>query len=433
MVEYVQADREERFFIGGFYGILLIMILYNVSLFVAIRERVYVMYVLYALTYGFYQWIVDGLYFEVFSAVVPYRTWFMQTTGFVFLAFAVLFARDFLRTRTYLPRFDRVLLVSLVTALLLAAASPLAGRNLYVVTRIGWLFMVAFSVTSLVAAVVVYRAGYKPAGIYVVAASGMIAGFVVRMLRVAEVIPYQQFLEDSVKLGFLWELSFLSVALANRIREYRAERERERHRIRSQISRDLHDEVGSDLSSIALGMEMIAASAGRRSRHWEDLTSLSRLARQATDSLRDVVWLINPARESVSDFAAKITETAHRILGSVLLTVDVNPAQLGSMDLELRRNLFLMTKEALTNIARHAKASAVTISLRRENNDLVLTVHDDGRGFDPSRRMQGSGLSGIRLRAEAFGGRLSIDTSRGRGSTLRVVIPPAKKGNYEIP
>ncbi len=431
-VAYAQVDREERFFVGGFYGILFIMILYNLSLFVSVRERVYLMYVLYALTYGFYQWIVDGLYFEVFSPVVSYRTWFVVGAGYLFLGFAVLFARDFLKTRRFLPRFDRVLQASSFLFFTLAVVSPFAGGRLYLFTEIGWLLMLAFAVINVFAATVVYRRGYRPAGIYILAASGMIAGFVVRMLRVAELIPYQQFLEDSLKLGFLWELSLLSVALGNRIQEYRRERERERERIRSQISRDLHDDVGSDLSSIALGVEMLASS-GRRGRQRDELTRLSRLARQATESLRDIVWLTNPARESVGDFAVKVTEAARRILGSVLLTVDVDEDQLVSIDLELRRNLFLMIKEALTNIARHAAAKAVTISLRREGENLVLTVNDDGRGFDPSKGTQGSGLSGMLLRAKALGGRLSVESSPGQGCRIRGTFPVRQPQNYESP
>lgn len=432
-VEYVQADREERFFIGAFYGILLIMILYNVSLFISVRERVYLMYVLYALVYGFYQWIVDGLYFEVFSAAVPYRNWFMVGTGYAFLGFAVLFAREFLKTKRFLPRFDSALLVSSQAFFVLAVLSPFAGERLYLFTRIGWLLMLAFAVVNVVAGVVVYRKGYRPAGIYILAASGMIAGFLIRMLRVAELIPYQQILEDSVKLGFLWELSFLSVALGNRIREYREQRERERQRIRSQISRDLHDEVGSDLSSIALSMEMLASSRKGSKPQREDLARLSRLARQATESLRDIVWLTNPARESAGDFVAKIIETARRILGPVQVTFDIDQDQLVHVGLGLRRNLFLTIKESLTNIARHADATAVAISFRKEGENLILVVHDDGKGFDPSRRIQGSGLSGMQLRAEAMGGRFGVESSPGGGSTVRVTLPLRQQEIYEIP
>ena len=89
----------------------------------------------------------------------------------------------------------------------------------------------------------------------------------------------------------------------------------------------------------------------------------------------------------------------------------------------VRRHLFLIYKELLHNIARHARATAVTIRLDHADGLLTLTVQDDGVGFDPATTTAGTGLGSLRERAAAIGATLAIESTPGRGTRVRVAVP----------
>jgi signal transduction histidine kinase/streptogramin lyase len=199
-------------------------------------------------------------------------------------------------------------------------------------------------------------------------------------------------------------------------------------RLRSRIATDLHDDIGSSLSQIAILAEVARRRAGTSAPAVvEPLASIAVTSRDLVDAMSDIVWAVNPRTDSLSDLTRRMHRFAEETLGAaeIALTFSAPPAEVDlKLGADLRRELYLILKESVNNIARHSRASAATVELKLVRNELRLTIADNGRGFDPAVRTDGNGILSMRKRAGAFGGAFAIDSAPGRGTrvTLRAQI-----------
>jgi len=191
-------------------------------------------------------------------------------------------------------------------------------------------------------------------------------------------------------------------------------RRREVDQLRQRIASDLHDEIGSNLATIALLSHLAQRQGGSAQ---EDLAEINRVARETANSMRDIVWLIKPGAEESGGFVAKLRETAALMLTGLEWQFD-GDALNGSLSLEWKREILLIFKEALHNIRSHASAQRVTIRLAGEDGELVMEIADDGCGFDVHRTTTGHGLMSQRQRAQALGGELRIISQPGEGTVV---------------
>ena len=199
----------------------------------------------------------------------------------------------------------------------------------------------------------------------------------------------------------------------------RRARERALEHLRQRIASDLHDEIGSNLGTIALLSEWGLRRTGGPAA--DDLEEIRRVARQTADSMRDIVELIQRPATTGDEFVAMLREIAERMLAGLEWSFAVNAA-LELPSLTAQRHLLLAFKEALHNIRKHAAARRVTITLGRDGPQLRLRIVDDGAGFDPAAAAEGHGLDNLRHRAAALGGELAIESAPGRGTTLTLPL-----------
>jgi len=129
--------------------------------------------------------------------------------------------------------------------------------------------------------------------------------------------------------------------------------------------------------------------------------------------------LINPEYDTMQDLVIRMKEAADSILAGIDCEFKSPPVDLShKLTLQFRQNLFLLYKEALTNVARHARASRVEINVLQQDQSWRLSVHDNGVGFDPQVSHSGNGLKNLRLRAVKLSGVLTIESQPGRGTTV---------------
>lgn len=217
----------------------------------------------------------------------------------------------------------------------------------------------------------------------------------------------------------------LLVLLALNFRQRRA-RAREIDALRLRISQDLHDEIGSSLGSIALisddALALAKDDALRR-----ELGEIRTTAQQTLDSLRDLVRLVQSGQYGEGDLSAHLRDIAARLLRGVPHTFSAEAAPaFDRLPMQQRRDLVLMYKEVLHNLARHAHAKHAEIELSQSNGTLTLTVRDDGRGFDPAARAgAGMGLTNLQRRAARHAGTVRIDSTPARGTTVAISLPHA--------
>jgi signal transduction histidine kinase/ligand-binding sensor domain-containing protein len=199
-------------------------------------------------------------------------------------------------------------------------------------------------------------------------------------------------------------------------------------RVRTRIASDLHDDLGSSLSQIAVLSEVarLRVATGDGAETASSLERIGGLSRASIDALGDIVWAIDPHKDTLLD----LTQRLRRLVGDVMeptgltFSFQAEPSADGlRLGADLRREVFLVCKESLHNVVRHAQARRVDVRLARDDSALVLTVGDDGRGFDPAAPADGHGLASMRRRAGALGGRLEIVSAPGRGTMLTLAVP----------
>ncbi|MFD1468539.1 two-component regulator propeller domain-containing protein [Hymenobacter caeli] len=201
-------------------------------------------------------------------------------------------------------------------------------------------------------------------------------------------------------------------------------------RVRHRIARDLHDDMGSTLSSINLLSELARQhQLGQRPAQAAGLlTQIQDASRQMLDAMDDIVWAINPAHDGMADVTARMRAFAAELLEArgMALAFDVDPA-VGALRLpmERRREFFLVFKEAVNNVAKYAGGQHARVALTYAPGQLSLLVADDGVGFDPAApaRGGGHGLANMRARAAALRGELTLTSAPGRGTAVRLRLP----------
>jgi ligand-binding sensor domain-containing protein len=210
--------------------------------------------------------------------------------------------------------------------------------------------------------------------------------------------------------------AFVVLALVYSVRMARV---RALERMRLRIARDLHDEVGANLGSIALLAQIMGKKPSAA-----DAMQVRAIVKQTVDTLRDIVWFIEPKHDRISDLVARLGETARTMLQGVPYHFETS-GDLGaqSLPLEFRRNVVPIFKEALHNVVKHAQATEVQIRAGRAGGCFELSIKDDGQGFAEHGKFPGNGLKNMRRRAAEIGGRLETLSQPGKGCTVRLSVP----------
>ncbi len=214
----------------------------------------------------------------------------------------------------------------------------------------------------------------------------------------------------------------LYLAYKNRLR-----RLIEVERMRTRIATDLHDDIGSNLTKISILSEVVqqrlpASSDG------ELLQMIAETSRESVSAMSDIVWAINPKKDSLLDMTRRMRQYAQETVGQRGIYFELNaPPTIEALRLnaDTRRNIYLVFKESLNNIVRHANAANVMIDLRFEAGELTMSIADDGSGFDIERDFDGNGLASMKKRAFELGGSLSVISTPNQGTSITLKLRPA--------
>src|SRR5882724_6599195 len=192
--------------------------------------------------------------------------------------------------------------------------------------------------------------------------------------------------------------------------------------VRNKIASELHDDIGSTLSSIHLFSEG-AKKEIRRDSH-KALPMLERIdisSREIMQSISDIVWSIQSKNDDTAHLIDKIHSFASQLLSvrNIVFRLDC-PVHFASVPLpmEFRRNIYLICKEVLNNIVKHARATEVDMEVVLDERNIHIGIRDNGHGFDPGKPSRGNGLLNLQDRAKEISGRLQIDSQPGKGTRI---------------
>jgi signal transduction histidine kinase len=197
--------------------------------------------------------------------------------------------------------------------------------------------------------------------------------------------------------------------------------------VRQKISRDLHDDIGASLSSLQI-YGAIAEETFRQNpeKAVEMIQKISVQSRKVMDDMSDIVWSMKPGGDQAASLETRIKNFGAELLQdkSIQFTYSVAPeADLLIKELQHRRNLLLVIKEAMNNIAKYSQAAIARLKLSVSGNTILLEISDDGRGFDTTKVTKGNGLANMQARVLEMNGEFVLNSAPGKGASIHIKLP----------
>jgi len=228
---------------------------------------------------------------------------------------------------------------------------------------------------------------------------------------------------------FISLIVVLLIAVMHLAYRYHTRRLIELERVRTRIATDLHDDIGASLSKIAILSEVAGQENGLPVAG--PLAQIADTSRDCVDAMSDIVWAVNPQRDHLSDLTHRMRRFAEDLLDAkdidftIRSTLDDKDVHLGA---DLRREVYLIFKECINNLVKHSDCTQAAVAFGINGPWLVISITDNGKGFEPdtngnSSGMGGHGLASMQRRAHALGGGLKIESGAGRGTSVMLKVP----------
>ncbi|MGB4849934.1 MAG: ATP-binding protein, partial [Saprospiraceae bacterium] len=221
---------------------------------------------------------------------------------------------------------------------------------------------------------------------------------------------------------------FAVLALVYSFYRYRIKQLQRIQDVRNRIASDLHDEIGSSLTHVNILSEIGRKTFSQDDQPQQLFKRIGEEVQSSAEALDDIIWSVSSRVDTAEDLISRMRRYASELFDAKGITFVLNVEHLDenqSIGLELRRDFYLVYKELLRNIIRHAEATAVNIRILREDQFLSLVVTDDGHGFDPRLSTDRHGLKSIKGRVSKWKGQISIDSST-KGTTIKIGLPLKK-------
>jgi signal transduction histidine kinase len=417
---------------GIMYGVLLTLAVYNLVLFFNLRDNSYLYYVLF-----FGTMLIGIMALDGFAAqyLWPNQGSFAAIAARLFMIisfnFGLLFAISYLRTKEYTPRLNTVMISLAIMVFIFLGIQFLLFRE----TAIIHVFLIIASSTSmLLAGVVVWRKGYRPARYYLIGWSTVLVGLIIFILTLVDVFPVTTLTDSILRIGLIVLAVILSIGLAERINVFRQERDSAIADERNRLARDLHDSVTQSIYSASLMSEVLPGMWQRDPDQAEaGLGELRHLTRGALAEMRTMLLELRPetlVKTPLGDLLEQLVEAlASRM--EIETQADIQP--IPELPSDVHINYYRIAQEALNNVIKHSNASQARVHLATSPPYLApqedgwygkieLSITDNGNGFDPGKAPPRSlGIDIMNERAAEIDGTLRIDSTPEEGTEVRLV------------
>ncbi|MEX0324328.1 MAG: histidine kinase [Puniceicoccaceae bacterium] len=214
----------------------------------------------------------------------------------------------------------------------------------------------------------------------------------------------------------------LWLIMYNKVRRRREIISKQRE-LRTRISRDLHDDLGSRLGGMRLISESLLKDPELPELMREDIDMIYRSSGEANEAMRDIVWLLDSREASRSNLVQHMRQLVPSVLGKVEYQIEVDDIPDQDLDFDFRRHVLFSFKECLGNVSKHANARNVQVRIGGDTTRFFFEVRDDGKGFILDSDSTGRGLNNLRSRAASLEGSIEIDSAPEKGTCVRLNSP----------
>jgi ligand-binding sensor domain-containing protein/two-component sensor histidine kinase len=221
-------------------------------------------------------------------------------------------------------------------------------------------------------------------------------------------------------------VGFVMVSLFYALYLYRIRQLLKLQKVRNRIAIDLHDDIGATLTNINMLTEISRKNLEHPKVAEKFLQRISEEVTSTSQALNDIIWSVNSRNDSMEETLTRMRRYAAELFDNSNTACHLNLDEAAAdkkLNMEQRRDLYLIYKESMNNILKHAEAGNVWLDVQWRNGKLHLKIKDDGKGFDTSSNTSGNGLKNIRSRTEKWKGNTSIQTAPGSGTLIEIIIP----------
>jgi signal transduction histidine kinase len=414
---------KRNLFWGIYFGFVLLIALYNFFLWLTIRDKTYLYYVLYVLTFGLFQFSLYGFGFQYIWG----NSFFNEKAHAIFVGasvtFLTLFSIHFLNLFKEIPNskiFFQILGIVwiIIYAILVLTFSHLSVIILMMMSVIGLFFQYYYSIK-------LFLKGNRSVRFYLLANVAMTIAILIILLKSFFKIPGDFYL----KIGSMIEMVLFSLALGDKYRFIEMDRIRQQ-RIRDEISANLHDDLAASLSSLTMYSESNRRKAQKNSPDNEAVfKKISDKSREILNQVRESVWEMTPRNDNSDEWLDRMIRFATETLEAkqIDLNLEIDPKiQTQLIPIDKRHDLYLFFKECINNIAKHSEANLVKIQFHltpplhfgRGGKGVRLSIKDNGKGFIINDLQKGNGLLNLKKRAINLNGKYNIESVIGEGTEV---------------
>lgn len=438
---YAAKDYKDNLGFGLFFGMSLLCALYALLVFIFLRSSLYLWYFLWIGFSFLYIFTALGFSFQYLypdsSTINSYFRVYLEVFGCLIFA---KFAQQFLTIHYYFPVVNRWINYVSVFLLSLIVTSPVA---LGFFSQISSILLPMINICFGIIGFLIFYAAFgsfskqrSTSIFFFLAFSSLMIGVGLVIFAEFGWVPEESFSMNPVMVGSIVELFIFSIGLTYQIRNVYNERnqlslsmakqqkdllkayvegtEKERER----ISRELHDDIGSRLGSLK---RFISTNDTPNKTLEDQIDILCNDVRSMSHQLTPLSMRITGLRQLVQQHIQEVAK--HQSLQLDVQFYDI-PENLSA---ETTHHLFRIVQEALTNVLKHAQASEVDLQFFVHDQELVMTLEDNGKGFEVASKAQGIGLQNIRVRTESLNGNLEISSQPGQGTSLMIRVPLKNK------
>lgn len=429
----------DNLWFGVFFGIILLCLAYAFMAFLFLRTALYGWYFALVLVSGLYLFTAHGFSFEyLYPTVLDFNSYFRVYLIVALFLCMSQFSERFLSIPHYQPLIHKIVIGILIFLGCVALTSMVA---LEYMTRNGiWIIPIINSLMLLGGSLLIYGAirTFKKQPVTVIiyfsAWGSLIFSYLIMTASEFGIIPVEKFAVNPVLIGSSLETFLFSIGLTYQIRTVYNERnqlsrtmarqqkellkayvegtEKERER----ISRELHDDIGSRLGSLK---RFISTGNAHNQTIEQQIDILCNDVRSMSHQLAPPSMRITGLRQLVQQFVEDV-----RLREA--LRIDVQFYDIPeNLSVETTHHLFRIVQETLNNVLKHAQANEVDVQFFVHDQELVMTIEDNGSGFEMKNNSKGIGLQNIKARTESLNGSLEISSQPGNGTSIMIKIPLA--------
>lgn len=431
-----EKSYSENLSFGIFFGTIILCLGYALMAFIFLRKALYGWYFMLVFTSATYLFTALGYSFQyIYPNLLDFNSYFRVYLIASLFLFIAKFSQNFLNLPKYQPIIHKIINGIIIALGFLALCGAVAIEFM---TRNGiWIIPIINSLMLLGGLLLIYGAirsfshQRTTVVIYFMAWGSLFVGYLIMTASEFGVFPVEDLPVNPVLVGSSLEIFIFSIGLTYQIRKIYNERnllslsmarqqkellkayvegtEKERER----IARELHDDIGSRLGSLKRFID----SKERNVELENQIDIICRDVRTMSHQLAPPSMQVSGLRQLVQ----QLTEETSKQTG---INIEAQYYDLpDTMHGETVHHLFRIVQEGLNNIVKHAQASEVDLQFFVHENELVLTIEDNGRGFDTSKNASGIGLQNMKVRTESLNGHLDISSQPGNGTHIMIRIP----------